>query len=103
MRLEAEPSCQFLPFPAGYLQRQQIPGALGQGFPALSMAPARSPQHLGFGVSSGESRAVGSGVGGDSDGGGLYKAILCPSLLGVLAGPRSARKADCISMSCSHL
>ena len=61
MRLEAEPSCQFLPFPAGYLQRQQIPGALGQGFPALSMAPARSPQHLGFGVSSGESRAVGSG------------------------------------------
>ena len=60
MRLEAEPSCQFLPFPAGYLQQQQIPGALGQGFPALSTAPARSPQHLVFGVSSGESRAVGS-------------------------------------------
>ena len=60
MRLEAEPSCQFLPFPAGYLQQQQIPGALGQGFPALSMAPARSPQHVVFAVSSGECRAVGS-------------------------------------------
>lgn len=62
--------------------------------PHCSSAPGHQAQ-LG--------RAVGSGVDGNSDAGGFYMAILYPSLTGVLARPRSARKADCISMSCSHL
>lgn len=60
MGLEAQTSCQILPFPACYLRQQQISGALGQGLPALSAAPARSPQHLTFGVASGENRTTGS-------------------------------------------